>query len=445
MKYRCASCSVPVLFTSSSLLAKDQYTGKIGPWNPTPQQLIDGSVDNDLPITRLAEMFNVNNFIVSQVNPHVVPFLLKEEEFVTADAQDAHAPNRFRWLQTVTDLTRDEALFRMHSLAEWGIFPTTLTKLASVMSQKYSGDINIYPEVTYANFSNMLANPTLDFMERAALCGERATWPKLSRIRNHMALELAMDDAVHKLRTRVVFSPSQVNLRLNMLNAQGAGRGRGRGFGKHRRIIRSNDPILLRDRDELFSSRSTTLHMKSNSMGSPIQAMPTIPGSPDSAPLLEMVNMVRDEVLSLNPRENPVIAGPSGYNSTRYGAESADPANARSRPRSDSGLRPPTAERADESDSTMSSPALSIKMPAHSSRVPRPSSPERRYRSLFREGTFINHTSPIVRDFAHNGRSDRDPDVLAEPSSTTGMTTPNMSSPTLLRSVAAGFFGETRH
>ena len=38
---------------------------------------IDGSVESDLPMKRISQLFNVNHFIVSQVNPHVVPFLQK--------------------------------------------------------------------------------------------------------------------------------------------------------------------------------------------------------------------------------------------------------------------------------------------------------------------------------------------------------------------------------
>ena len=73
-----ASCSVPMIFSPATILAKDPKTGEAVPWNPSPQRWIDGSVDNDLPMTRLAEMFNVNHFIVSQVKPHIVPYLVKE-------------------------------------------------------------------------------------------------------------------------------------------------------------------------------------------------------------------------------------------------------------------------------------------------------------------------------------------------------------------------------
>jgi TAG lipase / steryl ester hydrolase / phospholipase A2 / LPA acyltransferase len=209
-----ASCSVPVLFSAAHLLVKNPVTGEHLPWNPTPQRWIDGSVDNDLPMTRLAEMFNVNHFIVSQVNPHVVPFLAKDDTAITRNSQiTSSRAGTADWLFTVTNLAKGEALHRMQVLADLGIFPNLVTKARSVLSQKYSGDITILPEIYYRDFPRMLKNPTAEFMVQACLSGERATWPKLSRIRNHCAVELELDAAVQQLRARVVFSPSQVDLR----------------------------------------------------------------------------------------------------------------------------------------------------------------------------------------------------------------------------------------
>lgn len=213
-----ASCSVPFVFSAASLLAKDPKTGKEVPWNPAPNAgWIDGSVDNDLPMTRLAEMFNVNHFIVSQVNPHVVPFLAKEEDNVAAEARQS--PSAFAagpsWLHSMANLAKGEALHRLHVLTELGIFPTYLTKARSVLNQRYSGDITIFPAISYAQFPKVLSNPTTEFMLQSMLTGERATWPKLSRVKNHVAIELALDEAIRQLRTHVVFSPSQVDLRLN--------------------------------------------------------------------------------------------------------------------------------------------------------------------------------------------------------------------------------------
>lgn len=159
-------------------------------------------------------MFNVNHFIVSQVNPHVVPFLVKEEEIVAQEAQQSTTTISTgpTWLNSIAHLAKGEALHRMRVTAEMGFFSNSLSKAVSVLSQKYSGDITILPEISYADFPRMLSNPTPTFMVHAMLCGERATWPKLSRVKNHCAIELALDDAVQKLRARVVFSPSHVNL-----------------------------------------------------------------------------------------------------------------------------------------------------------------------------------------------------------------------------------------
>ena len=166
---------------------------------------------------RLAEMFNVNHFIVSQVNPHVVPFLDREEDSLSSENFRPTSTETAvqSWLSTITNLAKGEALHRMRTMADLGIFPNMLTKTVSVLSQKYSGDITILPEISYSEFPYMLSNPTPEFMQEAMLRGQRATWPKLSRIRNHCAIELALDGCVQRLRTRVVFSPSQIDLRLD--------------------------------------------------------------------------------------------------------------------------------------------------------------------------------------------------------------------------------------
>ncbi|ROV92825.1 hypothetical protein VPNG_09099 [Cytospora leucostoma] len=222
-----ASCSVPFVFTAAPLLVKDPQTGEHVPWNPTPQRWVDGSVDNDLPMTRLAEMFNVNHFIVSQVNPHVIPFLAKDDRHYSED-DDARAglfssSHDSSLTTTLTTLAKDEVLHRLHFLAELGVFPTAVTKLRSVLSQRYSGDITILPEPNVQDITRVLKNPTVDFMKRAMLAGERATWPKLSRIRDRCAVELAIDRSIQVLRARCLFSKSQVNLRRLSTGAQGLG------------------------------------------------------------------------------------------------------------------------------------------------------------------------------------------------------------------------------
>lgn len=168
-------------------------------------------------MTRLAEMFNVNHFIVSQVNPHVVPFLDKEEGILAQDVQeDSSSMTNFKWFNDIASLARGEALHRLQVLSEMGVFPNYASKLRSILNQRYSGDITIFPSISYSHFPRVLRNPTPDYMEQCLLTGERATWSKLSRIRNHLAIELALDDAVRQIRARAVFSPEVPSRSLRM-------------------------------------------------------------------------------------------------------------------------------------------------------------------------------------------------------------------------------------
>lgn len=231
-------------------MAKDPLTGEPVPWNDLHKQYMDGSVENDLPMTRLSEMFNVNHFIVSQVNPHVLPFLAKDESLrENAELNSEAGPG---WFRIITHLARDEALYRMTVLSDLGIFPTFLTKAIAVVKQNYFGNITIFPEIPYSSFPLMLSNPTPDFMLNACIGGERAAWPKLGRIRNHLAIELALDSAIRTMRARVAFCPTETDLTLNggfvrTVATFDVGRGRGRRPNQRRSSSYTLDPGKVKE------------------------------------------------------------------------------------------------------------------------------------------------------------------------------------------------------
>ena len=66
-----ASCALPGLMEPFELLAKDETTGELIPFHPPGVSSFDGTITADIPSARLTELFNCNNFIVSQVNPHI--------------------------------------------------------------------------------------------------------------------------------------------------------------------------------------------------------------------------------------------------------------------------------------------------------------------------------------------------------------------------------------
>lgn len=59
-----ASCAIPLFYPPVNLKCKDEQ-GRIKRFNEQGLNFIDGSMKCDLPKQKLAEMFNVNTFIVS--------------------------------------------------------------------------------------------------------------------------------------------------------------------------------------------------------------------------------------------------------------------------------------------------------------------------------------------------------------------------------------------
>ncbi|KAI9003748.1 hypothetical protein BC832DRAFT_518402, partial [Gaertneriomyces semiglobifer] len=177
-----ASCSVPFVYSSSPLLTKGADGYK--PWNPSGHRWIDGSVEGDLPMTRISEMFNVNHFIVCQVNPHVVPFM----------SNDPSPSLISRAVQGVASLVRSEVHHRLTQISELGATSPLLYRLRTVISQKYYGDITIVPTLRIMDYARVLGNPDPERAIYFSNLGERATWPQMSILSNHCKIELCLDE-----------------------------------------------------------------------------------------------------------------------------------------------------------------------------------------------------------------------------------------------------------
>lgn len=209
----CASCSLPGIFPSSPLYEKDPKTGETRIWNGSSSvKFVDGSVDNDLPISRLSEMFNVDHIIACQVNIHVVPFLKLSVSCVGGEIEDEFNARLRQNLGKMYNFLSNEMIHILEIGSEMGIATNTLTKLRSVLSQQYSGDITILPDMGMLwRINELLSNPTRDFLLREITNGARATWPKISVIENHCAQEFALDKAITFLKGKIIVSSSIKN------------------------------------------------------------------------------------------------------------------------------------------------------------------------------------------------------------------------------------------
>ncbi|TPX53981.1 hypothetical protein SeMB42_g00494 [Synchytrium endobioticum] len=186
-----ASCAIPFVYRSAPLLMKDR-SGKITAWNPSGQVWIDGSVENDLPMARISEMFGVNHFIVSQVNPHVVPFM-----------QTSFSPSFIsRVVAKSSSILRSELQHRLCQLTDLGLTGSLTYRAQAILMQKYYGDITIVPSMTIADYGYIVTNPTIELFHRYLVAGEKATWPLISLIKNHLQIETCIEECLYRLRIR---------------------------------------------------------------------------------------------------------------------------------------------------------------------------------------------------------------------------------------------------
>ncbi|AMD21042.1 HEL239Wp [Eremothecium sinecaudum] len=206
----CASCSVPGVFPSSTIYEKDPKTNKTTEWNSSSVKFVDGSVDNDLPIAKLSEMFNVDHIIACQVNIHVFPFLKLSLSCVGGEVQDEFSARLKQNLSAVYNFCVNEVIHLLELGSEVGIARNFFSKSASVLSQQYSGDITILPNLTMLfRIGELLTNPTKEFLLREAVNGARATWPKISIIKNHCEQEFELDRVINYLKGKLISNPSQ--------------------------------------------------------------------------------------------------------------------------------------------------------------------------------------------------------------------------------------------
>lgn len=219
----CASCAIPGVFDAVSLIVKEP-DGTMRPeyeWSrgghlaeeDMPNNVAnytDGSIENDLPMQQLSELFNVNHFVVSQVNPHsallstlsvnasvwsnpIYGFFCGVLRFLKAQLRD--------WVGNVVDL----AVYRSEA-PSW----SARRGLHQLLTQEYTGrecDVTIMPWRGHVSllgaFGQVIKNPTADEYMEVCKVAARNTYPYIPRIRAHCSVEMTLDRCVQSLRRRL--------------------------------------------------------------------------------------------------------------------------------------------------------------------------------------------------------------------------------------------------
>lgn len=146
-----ASCAIPFVYGATDLYCKD-HQGRIIKYTLMDRKFLDGSIANDLPMNKLSIFFNVNNFIVSQTNPWVIPFMDYTEDFRTITN-----PILIKVLiicHQIKNFVLSEIKHRASQLVF--VFPSAITKFLNLFTQSYVGNITIWPVPSIANYLRIL-------------------------------------------------------------------------------------------------------------------------------------------------------------------------------------------------------------------------------------------------------------------------------------------------
>ena len=189
-----ASAAVPGFYPPVALAAKNSQ-GERQAYMPS-RKWVDGSISDDLPAKRLARLYGANHFIVSQVNPHIFPFVNE-----TAEESGSVAPFTRAARRSIREWINAGATVLQKPLA-WNSRINRLSSVAlGIINQDYVGDINILPKRQLFNPLKLLGHRSIDEINDLIDMGQRATWPKIEQIRTQTrigrVLRRLMHDAVH--------------------------------------------------------------------------------------------------------------------------------------------------------------------------------------------------------------------------------------------------------
>ena len=146
---------------------------------------------------RLSELFNINHFIVSQVNPHVIPFIS------SSSSLQQHGTLLTSPLVKLIQFLSSELNSTLLNLLHINPFPMHAAAIY-MLDQKYVGDITLVPNVTVSDYTALLTNPTTQRLHECIAVSEKETWKLMAIIRGSCEIEFTLDECVRRMRGALI-------------------------------------------------------------------------------------------------------------------------------------------------------------------------------------------------------------------------------------------------
>ena len=149
-------------------------------------------------------MWNINHFIVSQVNPHVLPFLRSLSSTPSAYSASLLFSIIPRTIEFLSSSIKSTLLNVLSSIA----LPFQ-SPIRFLLDQTYIGDITITPPINAGDYTLLLKNPDPTRLHDCLRASEQSTWKMMSMIRGACEIEMALDDGVRRMRGQLILQEMQ--------------------------------------------------------------------------------------------------------------------------------------------------------------------------------------------------------------------------------------------
>ena len=194
-----ASSAVPGLYPAVTLAARNAK-GKRQPYLPS-RKWRDGSLFEDLPLKRISRLYGVNHSIVSQTNPFALPFVREHKDHQGPLDVLSHAA-----LQTAKQWSLAAAKLALRPVRNNDYLNKVVNTYVGVLSQTYTGDINILPPTRVYNPLRLLSRRSKEEILDMIASGERAAWPRIEMIRVQSRISRALDVILERFEKRLLIS-----------------------------------------------------------------------------------------------------------------------------------------------------------------------------------------------------------------------------------------------
>ena len=199
-----ASAAVPGMLDRPVVLKKKcPYSGAVSHYQQGTRWS-DGSFQGDIPMQTLRELFSCSYFVVSQVNPHIAPF------FYSPRGETGYSRTRGRLWRGGFVGSAFEAFFKLEMqknlqlISELDLLPAFLGQnWSQLFLQEFEGQVTIVPQLSPADYLNLISDPTLPRMRHYFRNGSLQAWRILSKIKTRSVVASTIEECEKLAKARL--------------------------------------------------------------------------------------------------------------------------------------------------------------------------------------------------------------------------------------------------